>query len=213
VRTLAALCALALLLPAAGAAATIGPKRGQRAAPKCKTAKQKRTKACRRVCAAAKRRGKRSKACPAKKRRARRPAPRPAPPPAAAPPLLPPAPVLPAPGAPAPPPPAPPPAAPACDPSPWLGVTAEDADGFRFRLTRTCVPAGRVLFQFRNADLATHNLWAEGVAPAAPARRLVDDLEGETSATAAADLTPGQWRLYCSLPGHEAMSRTVSATR
>jgi hypothetical protein len=105
-----------------------------------------------------------------------------------------------------------PPPAPACDSSPWLGVTAEDVDGFRLRLSRKCVPAGTVLFQFRNTDASEHNLFAEGVAPAAPSRRVVEDTEGETTVVASADLTAGQWRLYCSFPGHEAMSRLVDVT-
>ncbi|MDQ3739449.1 MAG: hypothetical protein M3389_00770, partial [Actinomycetota bacterium] len=99
-----------------------------------------------------------------------------------------------------------------CDPSPWLGVIAEDVGGFRFRLTRTCVPAGTVVFQFRNRDLSDHNLWAEGVAPAAAERRIVADTPGETVEEASAQLTAGTWRLYCSLPGHEAMSRLVDVT-
>jgi hypothetical protein len=104
------------------------------------------------------------------------------------------------------------PAAPACDPSPWLGAIAEDAGGFRLRLTRTCVPAGVVRVQFRNTDLADHNLWAEGVAPAAAQRQVVPDTPGETTVTASAPLAAGTWRLYCSLPGHETMSRLVEVT-
>lgn len=105
-----------------------------------------------------------------------------------------------------------PPAAPLCDPSPWLGVIAEDVDGFRLRLTRTCVPAGTVLFQFRNNDLAFHNVWAEGTDPARAARQVVEDTPGETVVTRSAQLTVGKWRLYCSLPGHEAMVRLVDVT-
>ncbi len=123
----------------------------------------------------------------------------------------PPAPEPPAPDAPAPPQPQPP--APACDPSPWLSVIAEDVGGFRFRLTRTCVPAGAVVFQFRNQDLAHHNLWVEGVSPAAPAREVVADAPGETMVQKTEQLSAGKWRLFCSFDGHEAMSRTVSATR
>ncbi|HEX8204692.1 MAG TPA: hypothetical protein VF587_01395, partial [Solirubrobacteraceae bacterium] len=106
----------------------------------------------------------------------------------------------------------PPPPPPACDPSPWLGVIAEDADGFRLRLTRTCVPAGTVLFNFRNEDLAHHNLWAEGVDPVAAPRQVVEETDGETTVNRSADLTPGEWRLYCSFEGHEAMTRLVDVT-
>jgi len=107
---------------------------------------------------------------------------------------------------------APPPPAPLCDPSPWLGAIAEDVNDFRLRLTRTCVPAGTVLFQFRNDDLAFHNLWAEGSDPVRPPRQVVEDTPGETMVTRSAQLTAGEWRLYCSLPGHEAMTRLVDVT-
>ena len=108
--------------------------------------------------------------------------------------------------------PPPPPPVPACDPSPWLGAIADDVGGFRLRLTRTCVPAGRVLVQFRNEDLAVHNLWAEGVTPAAAAREIVAEARGETMVTAAATLQAGTWRLFCSFEGHEAMSRLVDVS-
>ena len=112
----------------------------------------------------------------------------------------------------APPAPAEEPPEPLCDPSPWLGAIAEDVDGFRLRLTRTCVPEGTVLFQFRNEDLAFHNLWAEGTQPARAAREVVGDTPGETMVTASETLAAGEWRLYCSLPGHEAMTRPVTVT-
>ncbi len=96
--------------------------------------------------------------------------------------------------------------------SPWLGVIAEDVGGFRFRLTRTCVPAGNVVFQFRNQDLAHHNLWVEGVSPAAPAREVVADAPGETMVQKTEQLSAGKWRLFCSFDGHEAMSRLVDVT-
>ena len=100
----------------------------------------------------------------------------------------------------------------ACDPSPWVGAIAEDVDGFRLRLTRTCVPEGTVLFQFRNEDLAFHNLWAEGTEPVRAAREVVGDTPGETMVTASEQMAAGEWRLYCSLPGHEAMTRPVTVT-
>ena len=117
----------------------------------------------------------------------------------------------PAPAAPPAPPPSTPPA-PACDPSPWLGAIAEDVGGFRLRLTRTCVPAGTVLVQLRNNDLADHNLWAEGVAPVRAPRQLIGRTEGETIADASTTLAEGRWRLYCSFEGHESMSRTLDVT-
>jgi hypothetical protein len=109
-------------------------------------------------------------------------------------------------------PPPPPPPAPACDPSPWVGVTAEDVNGFRLRLSRLCVPEGTVLFQFRNNDIAFHNVYAEGTDPVRASRQVVGDTPGETVVTASEQLAAGEWRLYCSLPGHEAMSRPLDVT-
>jgi hypothetical protein len=69
-----------------------------------------------------------------------------------------------------------------------------------------------VLLQFRNDDLAVHNLWAQGVAPVAAPREVVPPTGGETMVTAAAKLEPGTWRLFCSFEGHEAMTRLVQVT-
>jgi hypothetical protein len=70
-----------------------------------------------------------------------------------------------------------------------------------------------VLVQYRNVDLQPHNLYAEGVSPAAPRRAVVADLESESSTDGAVDLAPGTWRLLCTIPGHEAMQQTVTALR
>lgn len=103
------------------------------------------------------------------------------------------------------------PAAPACDPSPWIKATAEDAGGaFRLRLSRDCVPAGRVLFSFVNTDAQPHNVWIAGVSPAAPAQQVIADSDG--GATGSADMAAGTWRVYCSITGHEAMTKTISVT-
>lgn len=105
--------------------------------------------------------------------------------------------------------PAAPAAAPACDPSPWLGAIAEDVGGFRLRLTRSCVPAGRVLVNFVNRDLQPHNLYAEGIAPQAAPRRILGDVDGESQADAAVQLAAGEWRIYCAIAGHEAMTKRL----
>ena len=104
-------------------------------------------------------------------------------------------------------------AAPVCDPSPWLLATAEDAGGvFRLRLSRSCVPAGKVLLNYVNRDAQPHNLWVEGVAPAAPARQVIDDVEGPGSGTGSTELTAGTWRVFCAIEGHEAMTKTIEVT-
>ena len=98
---------------------------------------------------------------------------------------------------------------PTCDPSPWLGAIAEDVGGFRLRLTRTCVPAGRVLVNFRNRDLQPHNLYAVGVSPVVPAKRVLGDVDGERTTDGEIALTAGEWRIYCSIDGHEAMTKRL----
>jgi hypothetical protein len=109
--------------------------------------------------------------------------------------------------------PTPAPVVPPCDPSPWLLATAEDGGGFfRLRLSRSCVPAGRVLLNYVNKDAQPHNLWLEGVAPAVPGREVIDDVEGPGSASGSAQLAAGTWRLYCAIDGHEAMTKTIEVT-
>lgn len=100
-----------------------------------------------------------------------------------------------------------------CGASPWVGYAAEDVGGV-FKLTgkRTCVPGPNVLFQLRNADAQEHNLYAEGVAPKQPARAIIASLDPEKTAEASATLSAGEWRLFCSIEGHETMSRTLTVT-
>ena len=95
--------------------------------------------------------------------------------------------------------------------SPWLGATAEDVGGVRLRLSRTCVPAGTVLVQLRNVDEQPHNLYAEGIAPAAPPREVVGDIDAHVDAQGSVVLAKGSWRFFCAIPGHEAMAATVTA--
>jgi hypothetical protein len=105
------------------------------------------------------------------------------------------------------------PVKPDCGTSPWVGYTAADVNGvFKLTGTRTCVPGPNVLFQLRNVDAQDHNLYAEGIAPAAPSRAVIANvLPGETEDAGVA-LTAGEWRLYCDIEGHESMSRTLTVT-
>ena len=106
-------------------------------------------------------------------------------------------------------------AAPACVPeeSEWLSVTAYDLDQqFRLKLSRTCLRAGRTLVQYRNDDAQDHDLQVEGVAPAAPARTVVARVAPDDMEQAELQLAAGTWRLYCSIPGHGSMSRTLTVT-
>ena len=104
---------------------------------------------------------------------------------------------------------------PTCDPSHNLGATAEDAGGFRLRLTRTCVPAGELIVNYRNTDSSDHDLWAM---PLGGASGGVQEIIARTPTTddlplfGTATLTPGRWELFCSLAGHGAMRATVTVT-
>ena len=103
------------------------------------------------------------------------------------------------------------PAAPDCGTSPWVGYGAEDVDGV-FKLTgkRTCVPGPTVIFQLRNLDAQDHNLYIEGVAPAAARRAVLPLVEPGQTGEATTTLAAGEWRLFCDIEGHETMSRTLT---
>jgi hypothetical protein len=97
------------------------------------------------------------------------------------------------------------------DDSPWVGLTAEDVNGsFRWRITRTCVRAGAVLFDVRNNDLQQHDLWVRS-STSAP-REIAAAIDPLTGTQGSATLTPGEWTLSCSILGHESMTRTLTVT-
>jgi hypothetical protein len=92
-----------------------------------------------------------------------------------------------------------------------IGAEAYDFDTFVLRLTRASVPAGELTIYFRNHDVSEHNLWIQPPAAVGGPPVLVSEAVGENGgATKTIAVTPGAWRLYCSLPGHEAMSRDLA---
>lgn len=106
------------------------------------------------------------------------------------------------------------PADPACDPSRHLGAVAEDADGFRLRLTRTCVPAGEVTVNWQNTDLSEHDLWARPLEGGGGTVQqiIAATLTTERPVFADVTLTAGRWELFCSLDGHGAMKAAVTVS-
>ena len=107
-------------------------------------------------------------------------------------------------------------AAPVCVPedSEWLTVTALDLSAkFVLRLSRTCLRAGRTIVQYQNQDAQEHDLWVEGTAPQVAKREVVASVDPESLQQAETTLSAGEWRLFCSIPGHATMSRTVTVTR
>jgi plastocyanin len=95
------------------------------------------------------------------------------------------------------------PTAPASTAPTHVEITAEDTEAFRFVLSRSTVPAGKVILEFVNHGQDEHNLNAveetegsvAGLLPNTPSN-------GHLSLTVA--LRPGSYTLFCSLPGHEA---------
>jgi plastocyanin len=95
----------------------------------------------------------------------------------------------------------------------WLTVTAYDLDQrFRLRFSRTCLRAGRTIVQYRNDDAQEHNLEVEGVSPSRPSQVVVGSAQGGEMEQADVQLAEGEWRFYCSIAGHESMTRTVTVT-
>ena len=79
------------------------------------------------------------------------------------------------------------------------------------RLTRTSVPAGNLTVFFRNHDVSDHNLWIEG--PGGDVVERISDTVGEDGGgSRTLPVTAGAWRLFCSLPDHGAMTRTLTVT-
>ncbi|HVF79507.1 MAG TPA: hypothetical protein VNA28_14520 [Solirubrobacteraceae bacterium] len=92
-----------------------------------------------------------------------------------------------------------------------LGVEAHDTGTFALRLTRTAVPAGTLTVYFRNRDSSLHNLWLAPVLRTGGQPVLVSDDVGEGGAAAkSVTVTPGGWRLFCSISGHGSMTRDLA---
>ncbi len=99
--------------------------------------------------------------------------------------------------------PAKPPAAPVPATPTHVEITAEDTEAFRFVLSRSTVPAGKVILEFVNHGQDEHNLNAVEESEGSVAGSLPNTpSNGHLSLTV--DLRPGSYTLFCSLPGHEA---------
>lgn len=102
-------------------------------------------------------------------------------------------------------------AAPATVVASTLGVEALDIGTFVLRLTRTAVPAGTLTIFFRNGDSSPHNLWlAPPQGAGGQAIQISDDVGERGAATKTLTVTPGGWRLFCSIAGHGSMTRDLA---
>ena len=92
-----------------------------------------------------------------------------------------------------------------------VGAEAYDFGSFVLRLTRTSVPAGNLTVYFRNYDVSEHNLWLDPPAGSGGSSVMISEALGEgEGATRTVAVTPGTWRLYCSLTGHGVMTRDLA---
>jgi plastocyanin len=82
-------------------------------------------------------------------------------------------------------------------------VTAQDTEGFRFVLSRTTVPAGKVIIEFVNHGQDEHNLHTLEPGEGSEGGSLPNTAPGGHPQLSL-EMRPGSYTLFCSLPGHEA---------
>ncbi|HEX4466467.1 MAG TPA: plastocyanin/azurin family copper-binding protein [Solirubrobacteraceae bacterium] len=91
--------------------------------------------------------------------------------------------------------------------APHVQVTAVE---YSFTLSRTSVPAGKVVFQFVNNGMDEHNMQVlPGEGPLAGS---FADTPSKGIASQAIMLKPGRYMLFCSLPEHEAKGMKATLT-
>ena len=98
------------------------------------------------------------------------------------------------------------------DPGPILpGRLGVRADEFSFTLSRSSVAAGEVIVELDNRGEDHHNLnLAKTGTPELPLT--IPEIGPLTQATGRFTLTPGTYRLWCSLPLHEEWGMTANLT-
>ena len=89
-----------------------------------------------------------------------------------------------------------------------LGVRAEE---FKLTLSRTSLAAGDALVELQNFGEDPHDL---RIAPSGggPFAASFPEIDPGTRYKAQVTLAPGSYKLYCSLPGHEAMGMRAALT-
>ena len=95
-------------------------------------------------------------------------------------------------------------------PAPAVPVVQVTAVEYHYTLSRTAVPAGKVIFEFVNHGQDEHNL---NVQPSTgPSAGSLPTAKSGTISKLEVELRPGTYTLFCSLPEHEAkgMKATLS---
>ena len=95
-------------------------------------------------------------------------------------------------------------------PPPSLPEVQVSAVEYHFTLSRTTVPAGKVIIQFVNNGQDEHNLNAQGEGGPQAATFATEDPKAVTRQVV--ELRPGSYTLFCSLPGHEAKGMKATLT-
>jgi plastocyanin len=81
---------------------------------------------------------------------------------------------------------------------------------YSFSLSRTSVPAGKVVLEFRNDGQDEHNL---NIAPAeGPSEEPVGNTPSQGVDDVNLEMHPGSYTLFCSLPTHEAKGMKATLT-
>lgn len=94
-----------------------------------------------------------------------------------------------------------------CEPPPPNGLRVR-AREWELSLSRSAVQAGDLRVELSNEGEDPHDLRIERGA----STYSFDELEPGGRSEASFPLTPGTWKLYCSLPGHEGFGMSASLT-
>lgn len=88
---------------------------------------------------------------------------------------------------------------PETEPGEPLMVTSPEAGDLLFETTELVAPAGEVVIDYTNPSQVPHNLAIE-IEGEDPAQG--ETVTGGSTAETSADLEPGEYAFYCSIPGH-----------
>ena len=88
-----------------------------------------------------------------------------------------------------------------------LTVTAEESGGLSWDPTELAAPAGEVTVTLDNPSPVAHDIEIEGNGVEEKSELVTDG-----TATVTADLEPGEYTYYCTVPGHEEAGMTGTLT-
>ena len=95
-------------------------------------------------------------------------------------------------------------------PPPSLPEVQIRAVEYRFTLSRTTVPAGKVILQFVNSGQDEHNLNAQGAT--GPQAATFPNANPKAVSRQVVELLPGSYTLFCSLADHEQKGMKATLT-